>query len=174
MSKALQIKVTLSDINPPIWRRILVKDDITLFLLSHIIQSCLDWDNSHMHEFTVNGMSIESGAERNIKISDLKLKTKSKIEYLYDFGDNWYHIIEIEKRSPIDTKQLYPFCIKAARACPPEDCGGSYGYVHLLDILEYGDKNSIEYEEQMEWIGEDFDPERANLKEINENIQERL
>ena len=87
--------------------------------------------------------------------------------YSYDFGDNWQHKIVVEKildENEVDKK--IPVCIDGERACPPEDCGGVWGYEELLQIRK--DKNHPDYEERItEWLGEDFDPEEFNVEEVN-------
>ena len=56
-------------------------------------------------------------------------------------------------------------CIKGKRACPPEDCGGPWGYAGFLDAI--GDPNNPEHDEMIEWIGEDFDPEEFDVDETS-------
>ncbi len=89
--------------------------------------------------------------------------------YTYDFGDNWEHTVVVEKILPhpnLDSNEIFePRCITAKRACPPEDCGGMYGYDHLLEVLNGPD--SDEKQELIEWIGDDYDSEKVDLEEIN-------
>ena len=61
---------------------------------------------------------------------------KSKFSYTYDFGDSWEHSILVEKILPKEPKVSYPLCIKAKRACPPEDCGGAWGYMEFLSAMQ--------------------------------------
>lgn len=171
MPKALQIKIILLDIKPQIRRRILIRNDFTLNDLHHVIQCVMPWENYHLFKFVV-GCSEISSNKCNNKISSLKLAEKDSIAYLYDFGDCWLHKIFIEKITTIDPRQKYPFCIKAERACPPEDCGGIPGYLNMLNVIK--DKNHSDYEDIMEWLDDDFDPEHVNLEEINKNLQETL
>lgn len=170
-----QMKITLKDVKPPIWRRILVKDDITLHAFHKIIQTVMGWTDSHLHEFIVKGVSYgdpEDGDaldERKFRLNKLRLDEKEKLFYVYDFGDNWQHVILVEKILPIDSSVKYPVCLTGKRSGPLEDCGGPWGYMELLDILE--DPNHPEYEEQMEWIEEDFDPEMFDLEKINRKLK---
>ncbi len=116
--------------------------------------------------------------ERKNKKENLDIKTpinklikseKQKINYFYDFGDNWKHTIIVEKILEKEEGKKYPVCIKGERACPPEDCSGAYGYEEMLEIMK--DKNHPEYEEKIvEWLGEDFDPEEFNLDVINKRL----
>jgi len=85
-------------------------------------------------------------------------------KYTYDFGDNWEHIIKLEKVLPRDKNINYPVCIGGKRASPPEDCGGVWGYEDFLKIINNPDHE--EYEETIEWAGGEFDPEYFDVKEI--------
>jgi hypothetical protein len=175
MSKAMQVKITLKDIKPPIWRRVLIKDSIILDDLHDIIQFSMGWENCHMYDFEFNGTRfmpaeyVDHGARSsNLKLSSLKLREKDKINYTYDFGDSWEHQIVIEKVSPIDKTQLYPFCIKAMRACPPEDSGGIPGYEYKIEAIT--NKSHPDRDDIIDWMGEDFDPEDVSLAEINRDL----
>jgi hypothetical protein len=88
---------------------------------------------------------------------------------VYDFGDNWEHVILVEKILPIDKKTQYPICLAGKRSGPPEDCGGPWGYMDLLNVLN--DPNDPEYDERIEWIGEDFDSELFDAEEINVRLR---
>ena len=87
-----------------------------------------------------------------------------RADYTYDFGDNWKHQIELEEILPRDKNIKYPICIDGKRACPPEDCGGVWGYEDFLRILN--DPADERHEEMLEWIGGEFDPEHFDAKEV--------
>ena len=166
-----QMKITLQEVKPPIWRRIQVKGDITLKVLHTTIQKVMGWTDSHLHEFIVKGVSYGDSEdedaldERKYRLNKLNLQEKEKFFYVYDFGDNWEHIILVEKILPMDAEAQYPICLKGKRSCPPEDCGGPWGYMDLLDVLN--DPNDPEYDERIEWIGDDFDSELFDVEKIN-------
>jgi hypothetical protein len=48
---ALQLKITLRYLRPPIWRRVLVADTFTLGNLHQLIQRAMGWGGGHLHEF---------------------------------------------------------------------------------------------------------------------------
>jgi len=166
--KLLQLRITLSDIDPPIWRRVIVPDDLTFAQLHKVIQAAMGWENCHMHEFEVGGTRVGDAtpdsfgfgsvpkplSEKKARLGET-LGNRRKFRYGYDFGDDWWHDIAIEKRLPDDG--LGPRLLAGERACPPEDCGGPWGYGNLLEIL--ADSSHSEHEELREWAG-DFDPER--------------
>src|SRR5262249_48239954 len=90
-----------------------------------------------------------------------------KFTYVYDFGDNWRHIIEVEKVLTADAGVEYPRCVEGKRACPPEDCAGSWGYG---DVVKAVKNPSTKNRELVEWVGEDFDREEFYLEEVNKDL----
>ena len=174
-----QLKVTLLDSKPPIWRRILVRSDVRLDILHRILQETMGWTNSHLHQFTVHGASYgphydESGGEleyeneARYRLSQLLTIEKDSLNYEYDFGDGWDHKITLEKILPHDDSVPVPCCIKGKRACPPEDCGGVWGYDSLIETM--GNPNHPEYQEMLEWLGGELDPEAFDIDEINKAL----
>jgi hypothetical protein len=172
-----QLKITLRDIKPPIWRRVQVESSTKLSQLHLIIQAAMGWYNCHLHSFSIDGIEygkpepnygLELRDENKAKLSSLIKQEKSKFSYTYDFGDSWEHLILVEKILPKESKVSYPLCIKAKRACPPEDCGGAWGYIEFLEAIQ--DPQHPEYENFQEWIGENFDSEFYDLQEINQRL----
>ncbi|MEV4345300.1 plasmid pRiA4b ORF-3 family protein [Actinoplanes sp. NPDC049596] len=132
---AYQIKVSLRGANPPIWRRLLVPGDITLNRLHLAIQAAFGWDDSHLHVFdTTYGVFGQADRELGhrsdgpVTLEQVAPAPKDKIQYTYDFGDNWEHEILVEKTTPADPTVAYPLCTGGRRAAPPDDCGGVWGY----------------------------------------------
>lgn len=179
MARILQLKITLKDIEPKIWRRFLVSDFWTFDKLHRIIQKVMGWENYHLYEFKFGNIKIvppdEGYLEENeldpkkVKIEEYVDKEKQKFEYVYDFGDSWEHEIVVEKltEDKIEDADEYPKCIGGERACPPEDCGGVGGYERFLEILKTGkDPLGENPEELKDWLG-DWDPEEFNIEEIN-------
>jgi len=171
--KLFQIKLTLRDSKPPIWRRLLVPSTIMLSELHMVIQTAMGWTNSHMSEFhtIVKGWSKPGPDEdnahdaREARLDQLLKTPKDKCYYTYDFGDNWEHEILLEKiAEPDEAWPGYPVCVKGVRACPPEDCGGIWGYYELLETVS--DPKHPEHKEMKEWLGP-FDPEAFNLEAVN-------
>lgn len=188
MDEIFQLKITLEQTAPPIWRRILVKKNSTFLQLHYIIQIVMGWENYHLFEFRMNDMRIGEPNEEEEEFNDLMFgtsnlldaaavtldsiitETKQKINYEYDFGDGWRHKIVVEKFLPRDKQSPYPICIGGKLNCPPEDCGGIPGYYHLLEILE--DKRHPEYKEMVEWLGEVYEPEYFNKEEVNQELKD--
>lgn len=173
-----QLKISLSNISPPIWRRVLVPANFTLADLHNLIQASFEWAGYHLHSFDVDGIEYgepsdddfyEVQDEGKLRLMQFVRGEKYKFRYTYDFGDDWGHVILVEKILPADPALSYPVCIKGKRATPPEDVGGPWGYAEFLETI--ADPESEEYDEMMEWSGEDFDPEYFDLDEINARIQ---
>lgn len=173
-----QIKISLMSAKPPIWRRLLAHSSIRLDTLHNAIQYSMGWHDSHLHQFEIGGhiygmkddefddeFGFETNDERNYKLSDLLTREKNSMVYEYDFGDGWRHKITLEKIFPSDPSAELVKCIKGKRACPPEDCGGIWGYENLLEIIN--DPEHPEHEEMLEWVGEEFDPEYFSLDMVN-------
>lgn len=162
-----QLKLSLQDISPPIWRRLLVPDHYTLEALHYVIQCSMGWENYHLYSFEHKGHYFEENLDSTL--ASLDLQSKDRLYYIYDFGDNWKHLIQIEKQLKKEQGQAYPYCVTGKRQCPPEDCGGVWGYQQLLDVL--GNKHHPEYEEMLEWTGENFDPDHFAREEINDQLK---
>lgn len=174
-----QLKITLRDIRPPIWRRVQVQSSTKLSQLHLIIQAAMGWYNCHLHSFSIQGIEygkpepsygLELQDENKVKLSQIVEQEKFKFFYTYDFGDSWEHSILVEKILLKDAKVSYPICVKAKRACPPEDCGGVWGYMEFLEAMQ--DPTHPEYESFQEWIGGDFNSELCDLEEVNQRIAE--
>jgi Plasmid pRiA4b ORF-3-like protein len=178
-SEIYQLKVTLQDSKPPIWRRVQVPADIKLSHLHNVLQLVMGWDNAHLHQFIIDGtyygmtgpdldmMDMEVEDERKVKLNAV-VGPKGKFVYEYDFGDSWEHRIVVEKALPPEAGTKYPLCTAGARNGPPEDCGGIWGYADLLAALK--DPKHPEHDDMEEWIGGEFDPEAFDLEEINSRL----
>jgi len=175
-----QLKVVLQHIKPPIWRRLLISSHCTFLALHHALQDSFYWSNYHLHEFfyrfpelphwEIHIQPVEPedqdideslGYYHDIKEDELRLcdvfsKDLKTVKYLYDFGDNWEHLIRLERIFPNDGSFRTFLCVGGKRTTPPEDCGGPYGYMELLEAME--DANHPDHEDLVEWVGGSFDP----------------
>jgi len=164
-----QFKIVLEESKPMIWRRVLVPETYTFWDLHVTIQDAMGWENYHMHEFEAVNHSTEEiitikTPEWEQLIADFLDMDNPLAHYIYDFGDSWGHIIELENIVPVEKDVNYPICINGKGACPPEDCGGVWGYEELLEIIKNPDHE--EYEEMLEWVEENFDPEYFDPKKV--------
>ena len=92
-----------------------------------------------------------------------------RFSYTYDFGDDWEHLIVVEKRKPHPDEKPYPVCVAGKRNCPPDDCGGTPGYERLLEIPVRPEQS-----ESVEWLGEGFDPEEFDTGNTNAALAARF
>lgn len=171
-SLLVQVKITIENIEPAIWRRLLLPKSLNFAQLHEIIQAAFGWTDSHLHQFTVGGLIIgapefdEDGFSDHqtfeateVFLRDLVLYRlpDPKIHYEYDFGDSWSHWIEFEDPVPARAGTKYPLLVDGARSGPPEDCGGPIGYENLLGILS--DPDHDEHRDTRRWVGRYFNPE---------------
>jgi len=181
--KVLQFKITVNGIRPPIWRRIQIPENYTFWDLHVAIQDAMGWENMHMHQFVIAADNIERESWVGIpspeidfvpgggilpawgcRVADYLSLENPKAEYLYDLGNDWLHALVLEKIMDRQKGQSYPRCIKGKRACPSEDCGGIPGYYELVEAME--NPGSAAYEETLEWLGEEYDPDLFSADEI--------
>jgi hypothetical protein len=171
-----QVKVTLRDAKPPIWRRLRLPGSTTLAQLHQVIQVAFGWEDAHLHAFEVGGRRYsrpdfelwdEAADERKARLRDLAARPGTRLRYTYDFGDSWEHDVLVEDILPSDGVP-HAVCLAGRRAGPPEDCGGVWGYAELCDIL--GDPNHPDHGEQLEWLGHPHDPDAFDKETINSSL----
>jgi hypothetical protein len=175
-----RLKITLLDTKPPVWRRVLVDGSTTLDNLHEVIQAAFGWWNRHLHEFEVDRTRysipdvLDDWGEPTLDERRMRLDAVagegSSFRYTYDFGDGWEHRIVVENVLTSDTNTALPMCTDGRRACPPEDCGGTWGYRELLEIL--ADPTDPEHDERREWLGRPFDPEAFDRNEFEDNYRD--
>ncbi|MGR8951955.1 MAG: plasmid pRiA4b ORF-3 family protein [Gammaproteobacteria bacterium] len=173
-----QLKITLKDSKPPIWRRLLIADTVTLAKLHTAIQIVMGWSDDHLHQF-IAGKQLygvqdsdfdfdEIRNESKFRLNQVLRQEKDSLIYEYDFGDGWQHKVTLEKILPFDPATQLPLCIKAKGACPPEDVGGIWGYYEFLNALL--DPDHPEHANYRLWIGGDFDPDAYDIGEVNQAL----
>lgn len=171
------LKIRLAEIDPPVWRRVLVADTTTLGELHWIIQLSMGWTNSHLHQFEIDGTYYSDPDfelsealedirnEHRMTIGKAILGEVDRFIYEYDFGDSWRHEVRVEEEYPLNEGDVYPQCVAGERACPPEDCGGVWGYTNFLKVIF--DPSHPEHEETLVWAGGSFEPDRFDLEAVN-------
>ena len=178
----LELKVTLRDITPPIWRRFQVRADLTLGRFHQVLQRVMGWTDSHLHEFTCRGdrycitdpeldLPPPRADERRVRLHELLARPGDQLTYEYDYGDGWEHDVVLERVVPFDANASYPLVLGGERACPPEDSGGVPGYAYLLEVLAHPEHP--EHRELRDWAGRGFDPEAFDLRGINRAFRGR-
>jgi hypothetical protein len=171
-----QLKIELLDVTPIVWRRVTVPETIKLPKLHQVFQTALGWTNSHLHEFIIGGVryaeldpdfadEVGQVEERGIALHKAGRDARC-FDYVYDFGDNWHHVIIVENQLPhpgVVPSLIH--CSGGQNACPPEDVGGSHGYAEFLAAI--ADPNHEEHERYLEWRGDHFDFARFDPDAVN-------
>lgn len=183
VTKILQLKITLKETSPVIWREILISNNSTFLELHMAIQLAMGWTNSHLFNFNSNELIIELPTEEGayfdaILPEDVEKLNASKtilseylnqpgqtIIYMYDFGDDWEHEVTLEKILPKEKWIAYPACIDGEMNCPPENSGCTYDFYQKLEILK--DKQHPDYKEIREWMDKNYDVEYFDLETVN-------
>lgn len=176
--RVYQLKVTLKRSKPPIWRRILVPDSYTFWDLHVAIQDSMGWLDTHLHRFDlvdsgnrrVSIASYEDEFDEGLlpghltELREYLRKEKASADYSYDFGDAWEHRVVVEKIRERKEGEVVPACLAGRKACPPEDCGGVWGYYNLLAALS--DPEHEQHSQLREWLGGTFDPDAFDPKQV--------
>jgi hypothetical protein len=160
-----QLRISLVDVHPEVWRRVAVPGAYTLDRMHRVIQYAMGWQMYHLHSFEIDGVQYgEPDPEGELDLRDeLEVRLDqvtgkdTRFGYTYDFGDWWEHDVSVEAIYPAEPDIRYPLCMEGERACPPEDVGGAYGYAGFLAAM--ADPDHPEHYEMREWIGRPFDPE---------------
>ena len=176
----VQIKVKLLGVSkPPVWRRLQLRADTRLDHLHETIVAAFGWQDHHMHVFTsgpdefgVPDPELGFTDERRVSLGELIGAIGDRLRYTYDFGDDWEHEIVVEDLHDADPEIHYPILAAAKGACPPEDCGGRWGYAELKEIL--ADPHHEQHQEMLDWLGLDtssaFDPKTITIDEIEQDL----
>jgi hypothetical protein len=176
-----RLKITLKETEPAIWRRILVPSNITLHRLHLILQVVMGWSNYHLYRFQVgkNEYATPDPDNESFELDYINSKTTklgkvvtvkgTTFIYEYDFGDGWIHNLKVEDILEPEIGVTYPICLEGERACPPEDCGGPYGYSTLLGIIV--NPKHKEYKDMINWLGRDFRPALFDAKTVNLHLK---
>lgn len=175
-----QVLVTLQRIEPPTWRRRLVPSEIRLGKLHRVLHCVFDWEHDHLHQCIVGdtfpgvpdpewGDDLPMIDARTVPLSGVLMNVGDVIVYEYDVGDGWRHDLVLEQILPADPDRSYLLCVAGARARPPEDVGGVWGYAHFLETI--GDPEHAEHDELLTWAGGAFDPEGCDVNMINRQLR---
>ena len=184
---AYQFKIQLKNVTkPPVWRVRMVRETFTFHKLHKLIQLSFGWEDYHLYQFSPTGygsnpvISIPSPDDweapdlnaKKTKLNQIFTSEKQTFNYIYDFGDDWVHQIVLEKILPIEIK--FPVCLDGKGTCPPEDCGGPWGYENLKNIL--ADPKHEEHQDMKDWLGleddDEWDTNYFDLVDLNEELKE--
>jgi hypothetical protein len=174
---AVQLRISLIDHTPTIWRRLLVPGEIRLSKLHTIFQAAMGWDDYHLHYFEIENerygvpdedWEIKDTDEEGVILVEV-IKSPMRFFYEYDFGDSWRHEVVVESIEPMTLMLKFATCLDGQRACPPEDCGGTGGYAEFLEAVKNPDHE--EHDDYLDWLGRPFDPETFSVASANAALQ---
>lgn len=183
---AVQLRILIDDIEPAVWRRLVVPAAFDLRQLHLVIQAAFNLWNTHLHEFEIGGLRYgdatlaEDGSvdgdprvfdEQEVSLRDFR-KPGVRFSYIYDFGDDWRHTVEIEDMVFLADVPRQATCIEGAGAKPPEDVGGVPGYEQFLEVI--GDSSHPEHRETKRWCGGHFDPDWFDLAMVDKDVRAAL
>ena len=152
-----------------------------------VIQAAFNWWNYHLHEFRIGGLRYgdlgfdDDGGfegsptlfdEGEVRLLDFGHEAGIAFTYLYDFGDDWHHHVEIERHLALDPLPRVATCIGGARARPPEDVGGLCGYESFLSVM--ADPSDPEHADMKRWCGRHFDPDWFDLAVTDKDVRNAL
>jgi hypothetical protein len=168
-----RVRVDLVDAVPPIWRIVEVPSSLTLETLHPILQTAMGWTDSHLHGFCLGDPQVdwpveryltafdfEEGdvgvAEADVRLDEALQEVGDELRYDYDFGDGWTHLLRLDALRPRTGQDTPAALLDGGRACPPEDCGGPYGYRALLDLAGRAAGGQPLASEDAEWLSLTF------------------
>ncbi|MFT3799402.1 plasmid pRiA4b ORF-3 family protein [Microbacterium sp.] len=186
--RGFRIRIDLQRTKPPVWRRIEVPGDILLPRLHDVIQAAMGWTDSHLHRFRTSNdrntpefltqFDLDEGdegiLEDDVRLDQILSADGDRLWYDYDFGDGWGHLLRVEK--VLDSPPPVPVCVGGKLACPPEDCGGVWGYTELADWVRGGYTDALRPEvfentaEGRAWLPDRWHPDAFDIDETNELI----
>lgn len=174
----VRIKAVIAHVKPEVMRRFAVPLTIRLDRLHLVLQAAFGWTNSHLYAFHAGGASWgvldpdfadAMGEVSKTRLYDIVRDTGAKtIRYTYDFGDDWEHVLKLEKWVENTIMEGLPFLLEAKGRCPPEDVGGAPGYEAFLAALS--DPHHAEHAAMRRWIGDDYDPAELDLKALEADV----
>lgn len=170
---------------PPVWRRVAINSEATFLELHHTIQGAFVWMNSHLWEFSDGNRptNLRIGPPNSweedpdllmaeeVQLKAVFPKLHKQIGYLYDFGDSWQHIVQWEKT--VEESLLMPVCLAGKGNCPPDDCGGVWGYYDMVEAIN--NPRHENHEDMMDWMqlekGDKWDVHTFSLEQANGSIR---
>lgn len=171
------LRISIADSKPRIWRRLTTKS-VSLETLHGIIQLLMGWNDCHLHGYEIRKRRValpDDGAEvdeRTISIAQLFAAKIKRLNYTYDFGDNWRLTISIEESMPADNDVPYPQCVAGQGAPPLEDIGGIHLWSKLLSAIRHPHREQCdETRALMMRLGDEFVLSDFDLLQTNSRLQ---
>lgn len=182
MPQIARLKIVLDEVEPAVMRRLDVPLDIRLDHLHLVIQAAMPWENYHLYEFStddgpgwgipdpdLDGPDPQFRPAAEATLAHLLESAGGKtFTYAYDFGDGWLHVVKVEQIAEAEPGAAYPRLLAAHGACPPEDCGGPFGYARYLEAI--ADPEHEDHDDMIAWRGPGFDPDHVDEQGIAKDL----
>jgi hypothetical protein len=168
------LRIELLDSEPSIWRQFCVNAQLSLHQLHPILAVVMGWSGKFSFRFKnspkgTNGSPVTPPFSPATPLTQVLLRPGDSLLYTYNPEQGWLHKVWLETTiDPPNTHMPLPHCHAGERGCPPETCGGMWGYEELIDRLS--DPDDPEYEQLWETVGGDFDPDWFDLKTTNQRL----
>lgn len=172
--KGFQMKVSIRNSKPCVWRRLTIPTDATFYQLHQVLQESFGWMDYHMHCFTIPSKGIRisdiddedfrSDADENTFLFEY-INTGTRLIYTYDYGDDWKHEIVVEKE--LELAENYPLILKWKGDNFAEDAGNVQGFYDM--IKRAADQMDPEHQELSDWLKLQHIP--FDLAQVNEKIK---
>lgn len=174
-----QMTIRLEHSEPPVWRTLQVLNQTTLEDLHDIFQIAMGWKNEQTYQFIIDehyygdddlGSSDNRSDAATVHLGSLIKRGKVSFVYEYDLSDGWEHHVHVDKIRPISAEEAarLPLCLDGENACPPEDCGGIFGYYELLSLLK--DPQHPAYQEMIVQYGA-IEPRAFEIAQVNQQLR---
>lgn len=192
--RTLRVLAVLDFTDPPIWRRLELASDLRLDELHAVLQAAFEWEGGHLHQFSTSDRTWDDGStadldggpfgrghaperESKTRLSQVLATVGDRLDYLYDFGDSWEHVLTLEEIVETAPDGPRAHVVDGERAAPPEDCGGVPGYEDLVDAL--ADPERPDHSDLVEWYEEvyggtpgDFDPAGVDIETLDRAVRQ--
>lgn len=172
----LRLRISLDDVRPEVWRLVTVPADLPLDGLHQVIQAAMGWEDHHLHTFDAGRRTFgpadaewDVEDERRVTVEQILKTKRSRLVYTYDMGDDWEHTVRRDATLDPDPSGPLFACVDGAGACPPEDCGGPWGYMALVEAL--ADPSHPDHAERSEWMEGPIDTAAFDIAAVNRALQ---
>lgn len=191
--RTLRVFTVLAYTDPPIWRRLELASDLRLDELHRVLQAAFEWEGGHLHQFSVEDRTWDDGSaadfgpgpfsaspapepEGKTRLSQILVAVGDRLDYVYDFGDNWEHVLTLEEIVEPAPGAPRARVVDGDRAAPLEDCGGIPGYEDLVTALAAPE--NLDHTHLLEWYVEvyggtlaDFDPAQVDVEALDQAVR---